>query len=59
MLKGDANRAYHHFTGNFKPWTQYKPGKPEFKLWYDALVSGGDIDIERDLFAPEPAALAE
>ena len=46
VLSGNAERAYHHFTGNVKPWSQYKPQNPQFKLWYDALASGGDIDIK-------------
>jgi hypothetical protein len=43
-------RAYHHFTGNVKPWTKYNPDHPQFKLWYEAVAASGDISVERDVF---------
>ncbi|MEM8861425.1 MAG: 4Fe-4S dicluster domain-containing protein, partial [Chloroflexota bacterium] len=33
-VKGQIRVAYHHFTGNIKPWTRYDPGNARFQQWY-------------------------
>lgn len=48
-VKGDIDVAYHHFTGNVKPWTRYDPGNARFKQWYAVLADIG-IDVQKTIF---------
>ena len=46
----DTELAYHHFTGNTKPWSRYKPKDARFAAWYEALAEAG-VDVQQALFS--------